>query len=102
MSLQQEAGRRETLQYIVNHVFLPPQLPQNDNDETLENEVALVEECHTALLAFIEVSNDRDRLDESLIGMDCTPTSRLASLILTIILAHGESEKMNYCPTILV
>jgi hypothetical protein len=40
------------LEYIVNHVFLPPQLPQL-NDTTPEVEVALTKLFHDALNSFI-------------------------------------------------
>jgi hypothetical protein len=36
------------MQYIINHVFLPPKLPQKD-DSKPENDHALTEECETAL-----------------------------------------------------
>ncbi|KAK2765376.1 hypothetical protein FQN54_008222 [Arachnomyces sp. PD_36] len=41
----------KTLVYILNHVFLPPKLPQED-DENLEGSKALLEELLTALVEF--------------------------------------------------
>ena len=43
-----EAG---SLPYIVNHVFLPPKLPQED-DSDLENDTALLEQCEAALRSY--------------------------------------------------
>lgn len=46
-----------TLTYIINHVFLPPKLPQNDLDDLFKNEDALIAQCRAALEKFGEVSN---------------------------------------------
>jgi len=39
------------LDYIVNHVFLPPRLPQED-DGNSKNDSILIEECKSALCLF--------------------------------------------------
>ena len=52
----QKINQLNSLEYIVNHVFLPPKLPQNDKGETFENEVALLKQIRSSLLAFIGVS----------------------------------------------
>lgn len=42
------------LRYVINHVFLPPRLPQK-NDTTPDNELALVGSLHKSLLKFKEL-----------------------------------------------
>ena len=39
------------LQYIINHVFLPPKLPQSD-DSAFKNDSSLTKECRAALKSF--------------------------------------------------
>ncbi|CAG8973653.1 hypothetical protein HYALB_00002219 [Hymenoscyphus albidus] len=41
----------QSLPYIINHVFLPPKLPQKD-DNDFEQDSALVQECEAALTSF--------------------------------------------------
>jgi hypothetical protein len=41
----------QSLRYIINHVFLPPKLPQED-DSHVKNDYALIEECEGALRSF--------------------------------------------------
>jgi len=41
----------QSLHYIINHVFLPPKLPQED-DSDVKEESALIEQCEEALRSF--------------------------------------------------
>lgn len=41
----------QRLPYIINHVFLPPELPQKD-DSHADHDSALIEECEAALESF--------------------------------------------------
>lgn len=41
-----------TMSYVVNHVFLPPQLPQADDSGNYENDVKLLKLCESALKTF--------------------------------------------------
>lgn len=47
---------RNDLRYIINHVFLPPKLPQQD-DHDLELDVALLNEVHAGLTGFLSLAN---------------------------------------------
>lgn len=40
-----------SLHYIINHVFLPPKLPQKD-DNDVEMDFAIIEKCKEALQSF--------------------------------------------------
>lgn len=57
----------ETLQYIVNHVFLPPQLPQASN-ENLDHETGLINVVLDAAKAFNALLPDDD-VCKSIISM---------------------------------
>ncbi|CAG8959752.1 hypothetical protein HYFRA_00001658 [Hymenoscyphus fraxineus] len=50
------------LDYIINHVFLPPKLPQS-NDSTTLNEVALTKLFHETLKSFIDHLPEEDQND---------------------------------------
>lgn len=51
-------GKDNNIDYIIRHVFLPPKLPQKD-DEDVEKETCLIEVVLAALISF------RDRHDFS-------------------------------------
>lgn len=56
------------LEYIVNHVFLPPKLPQLD-DTTVQVEVALTKLFYDALNSFIDLLPEDDQ-DDWITAMD--------------------------------
>ena len=48
------------LQYLINHVFLPPKLPQKD-DSSFENDISLLNACEEAIDRFIDHLQDSKR-----------------------------------------
>ena len=44
-------AQAQGLSYIINHVFLPPKLPQED-DSGVDKDFALIAECEAALNSF--------------------------------------------------
>lgn len=44
-------GSHSRLEYIINHVILPPKLPQEDDSNT-DHDVHLLQKCQAALEAF--------------------------------------------------
>lgn len=51
-----------SLLYIINHIFLPPKLPQEDNTDIMED-LALTEEFRAALESFMAHLPPEDRLE---------------------------------------
>jgi hypothetical protein len=49
------------LGYIITHVFLPPKLPQKD-DSNINQDLALIKECRTALESFRALLTDQEHL----------------------------------------
>lgn len=66
------------LEYIVNHVFLPPKLPQL-NDMTTAVEVGLTRLFHDTLLKFIGTLPEEDQDDWVSLRYDEHPLGRWKS-----------------------
>ncbi|CAG8984161.1 hypothetical protein HYALB_00008163 [Hymenoscyphus albidus] len=58
----EDAPIRGTLEYVINHVFLPPQLPQT-NDTDPQNEAGLTKLFHDTLTEFIDLLPGEDQND---------------------------------------
>lgn len=46
--------KNDTLRYLINHLFLPPQLPQEDDSGNAGNQAALISHISESVAAFYE------------------------------------------------
>lgn len=92
---QEAMERRSDLLYLVNHVFLPPKLPQCD-DSGDEQDLVVVQELESALRAYVaHVCPEQDSVWQACIAMVSSMRSfRDASGELVPSEVEGALEKM--------
>jgi len=92
------------LRFLINHVFLPPRLPQKD-DTTADNDLALVASLYKSLLKFRELEPTASGALSPAIGMVGRFYRKEATTVATIQenicdLADGSKHRTSHHQTL--